>query len=102
MTLPQVLYTMSDFDDFQKHEIPVNGGKKATKNDEAAGTKLIKWVSSVLGSLIVLFTWDLYCTNRDMLQKVNDSLSVLTTRQAELTVEIQNLKEKVDRLQQTQ
>ena len=88
---------MSDFQDFKEHELPDKPKKEINLHREE-GNRVIKWVTSVLGSLIVLFTWDLYCTNRDMLQKVSDSLHNLDNRQARSNIKIQNIEEKLDEL----
>lgn len=82
--------------DFKDHELPNKKSHREVQRDE--GNRVIKWVTSVVGSLIVMFTWDLYNTNRNMLEKVTDALHKLDKTQVELNIKIQNIEEKLDTL----
>lgn len=91
---------MSWFDDFNKHELPDVGDNH---NDEQQGiSSVLKWISSVLGSLIVLLVWDLYSSNQAMLEKVSDSMHALANKQAEISIKIQNIERQLEELKDRQ
>lgn len=82
---------MSQYDDFQKHQ--------ANKENQESRKviSIINWVSSLVGTLIVLFVWDLYSTNRAIIQDVSNKLNQLSRNQAEINVQMKNLERRFDR-----
>lgn len=82
---------MSQYDDFQKHQ--------ANKENQESRKviSIINWVSSLVGTLIVLFVWDLYSTNRAIIQDVSEKLNQLRSSQAEIKVQMKNLERRFDR-----